>query len=157
MNCSCLLTTQKMLRLLLAGIFISYSFLRLSASLIRYSYQLLVTGGRCYSLLYQLLLAVSAAFINSHFRYYFQVLLSGNFITYPYELFASTIPIWYFCSDKLTFISETLKGNFLWLLLTPIMYPYFPSERGNNQIRLQVKFTAFTSLRKRKQYIYSEI
>ena len=130
MNCSCLLTTQKMLRLLLAGIFISYSFLRLSASLIRYSYQLLVTGGRCYSLLYQLLLAVSAAFINSHFRYYFQVLLSGNFITYPYELFASTIPIWYFCSDKLTFISKTLKGNFFMATSDSYNVPLFPFGTG---------------------------
>ena len=130
MNCSCVLTTQKMLRLLLAGIFISYSFLRLSASLIRYSYQLLVTGGRCYSLLYQLLLAVSAAFINSHFRYYFQVLLSGNFITYPYELFASTIPIWYFCSDKLTFISETLKGNFFMAASDSYNVPLFPFGTG---------------------------
>ena len=130
MNYSCLLITQKMIRLLLAGIFISYSFLHLSATLIRYSYQLLVTGGRCYSLLYQLLLAVSAAFINSHFRYYFQVLLSGNFITYPYELFASTIPIWYFCSDKLTFISKTLKGNFFMATSDSYNVPLFPFGTG---------------------------
>ena len=39
----------------------------------------------------------------------------------------------------------------LWsLLLTPVTHPYVNSEREKNKIWLQVKFTAFTSLKKRK-------
>ena len=37
-----------------------------------------------------------------------------------------------------------------WLLLTPVTHPYVNSEREKNKICLQVKFTAFTSLKKRK-------
>ena len=39
----------------------------------------------------------------------------------------------------------------LWsLLLTPVTHPYVNSKREKNKIWLQVKFTAFTSLKKRK-------
>ena len=37
-----------------------------------------------------------------------------------------------------------------WLLLTPIRYHYVTSERGDNKIRLHVKFTQFASLSKTK-------
>ena len=49
---------------------------------------------------------------------------------------------------------EIFKNGFfreqLWRLhLAPIRYPLVTAERENNKIRLQVKFTAFTSLRKK--------
>ena len=63
---------------------------------ISYFYQLLVTGSSYYPLLYQLLLTVSATFINQSF----QLLFSGTAIryhyTYSYQLLASTIPFRYF-------------------------------------------------------------
>ena len=55
---------------------------------------------------------------------------------------------------------EIFKNSYFYrtpLVAASDFYPYVTYERGNNKIRLQVKFTGFKSLRKRKQYVYSQI
>ena len=78
----CLLTIQELLRLLLTSSPFNYFYQLLFPTPVSYFCHLLVTGSGCCSLLYQLLL------LTSHFSYYSQVLLSGNIITYSYQLLA---------------------------------------------------------------------
>ena len=61
----------------------------------------------------------------------------------------------FFCEYCEIFLNSFFFGILL-LLLTPIRYPYVTSERENEKIRLQVRFTPFTSLSKRK-HVHLEV
>ena len=69
----------------------SYFYQLLLTTLVSYSYHLLVTGSRCYSLLYKLLLTESATLINQSFQLFFFIFYHIVFSAIP-----TTIPIRYF-------------------------------------------------------------
>ena len=75
---------------------------------------------------------------------------------YFYQLLVSTLLAYYY-KVLLSELHCTNRNQLLVLHATPIRYLYVTSEPENNKVRLQVRFTAFTSLRKRKKYVHSEM
>ena len=162
-------------QLLVSAIFITcrylqiYSYQLLLPTLIRYSFQLLITGGRFYSFLYISCSLLHQLLLSTYlFSYQFEVLLSVNNITCSQQLLVSAIPSgisvsYSYLLFSLTPIRCSCQKSFVTnhhLLLvshTPIRYTYATSEQRNNEIHSQLKVTTFPSLRKRKQFLHSKI
>ena len=88
--------------------------------------------------------------------YHFQVTLSHTFISYSHQLFlsgtsASHVNLVFFHTTIKYFYQNSFITNHHHLLvsLTPTWYSYVTLEQGNNEIYFQLKFSTFTSLRKR--------